>query len=315
MPPPQRARWTTAGGSPLALSLLTDPVLDALITGESAFDDLPATMAGLAAAPPGDLVPAHRLPRTFRSTAMYSVTVRDHLMIAHSFRGEVFGPAQRLHGATYVVDVEFRRPELDANGIVVDIGLATDVLRQVLARAELSEPRRRPEFAGRNTTTEFLARVIFDRIGRGHSRRPARSRAARHRRACASRCRVACRVGRLRRAPAVVPAACRPWHPVPGSGYPVARRPSTREPGGYEYDRQMVRALRLTGSGHRTDSARRQLPDAHTRGACARRTPAGVASARRRRAGGRAGLWRHAGRSRARSRASASGGPGPPSAG
>ena len=74
---------------------------------------------------------------------MYSVSVRDHIMIAHSFRGEVFGPAQRLHGATYVVDVEFRRPELDADGIVVDIGRATEVLQTTLAGAQLPQPRRR----------------------------------------------------------------------------------------------------------------------------------------------------------------------------
>jgi 6-pyruvoyltetrahydropterin/6-carboxytetrahydropterin synthase len=102
---------------------------------------------------------------------MYSVSVRDHFMIAHSFRGAVFGPAQRLHGATYVVDVEFRRPELDADGIVVDIGKAGDTLKAVLAGLNFQNLDEEPAFAGRNTTTEFLARVIFDRmldaIGRG----------------------------------------------------------------------------------------------------------------------------------------------------
>jgi 6-pyruvoyl-tetrahydropterin synthase len=102
---------------------------------------------------------------------MYSVTVRDHVMIAHSFRGEVFGPAQRLHGATYVVDAEFRRRDLDADGIVVDIGRATDVLRRILADLNFRNLDEMPAFAGRNTTTEFLARVVFDRlveaIGRG----------------------------------------------------------------------------------------------------------------------------------------------------
>ena len=91
---------------------------------------------------------------------MFSVSVRDHFMIAHSFTGEVFGPAQKLHGATYVVDVEFRRRELDADGIVVDIGRASDGLREVLARAQLPQPRRRARVRGRNTTTEFLAFVI-----------------------------------------------------------------------------------------------------------------------------------------------------------
>jgi 6-pyruvoyltetrahydropterin/6-carboxytetrahydropterin synthase len=95
---------------------------------------------------------------------MYSLTVRDHVMIAHSFRGEVFGPAQRLHGATYVVDAEFRRRELDADGIVVDIGRALDVLKQVLADLNFRNLDDEPAFAGRNTTTEFLARVVFDRL-------------------------------------------------------------------------------------------------------------------------------------------------------
>jgi 6-pyruvoyl-tetrahydropterin synthase len=95
---------------------------------------------------------------------MYSVSVRDHFMIAHSFRGAVFGPAQRLHGATYVVDVEFRRAALDADGIVVDIGKAIDTLKAVLAALNFQNLDEVAEFAGRNTTTEFLARVIFDRI-------------------------------------------------------------------------------------------------------------------------------------------------------
>jgi 6-pyruvoyl-tetrahydropterin synthase len=95
---------------------------------------------------------------------MYSVSVRDHMMIAHSFRGEVFGPAQRLHGATFVVDVEFRRANLDDNGIVVDIGRATDVLRAVVGQLNFRNLDEEPAFVGRNTTTEVLARVVFDRI-------------------------------------------------------------------------------------------------------------------------------------------------------
>ena len=102
---------------------------------------------------------------------MFSVTVRDHMMIAHSFRGQVFGPAQRLHGATYVVDVELKRPGLDADGIVVDIGRAADALRRVLADLNYRNLDELPAFAGRNTTTEMLARVVFDglvaAIGRG----------------------------------------------------------------------------------------------------------------------------------------------------
>src|SRR5688500_3266589 len=95
---------------------------------------------------------------------MYSVSVRDHVMIAHSFRGDVFGPAQRLHGATYVVDVEFKRPVLDPDGIVVDIGRAAEALRRVLADLNYRNLDELPAFTGRNTTTEFLARVVFDRI-------------------------------------------------------------------------------------------------------------------------------------------------------
>ena len=95
---------------------------------------------------------------------MYSVTVRDHVMIAHSFTGEVFGPAQRLHVATYVVDVEFRRRDLDADGIVVDIGRAAESLKSVLAGLNFRNLDDEPAFGGRNTTTEFLARVVFDGI-------------------------------------------------------------------------------------------------------------------------------------------------------
>jgi 6-pyruvoyltetrahydropterin/6-carboxytetrahydropterin synthase len=95
---------------------------------------------------------------------MYSVSVRDHMMIAHSYKGDVFGPAQRLHGATMVVDVEFRRPELDADGIVVDIGRATEVLHEILEELNFRNLDDDPAFQGRNTTTEFLARVVFDRM-------------------------------------------------------------------------------------------------------------------------------------------------------
>ena len=95
---------------------------------------------------------------------MYTVTVRDHFMIAHSFRGEAFGPAQRLHGATYVVDVEFKRDSLDDNGMVVDIGRAGEALRSTLAAMNYRNLDDEPAFEGRNTTTEFLAKVVFDRI-------------------------------------------------------------------------------------------------------------------------------------------------------
>ncbi|HEY7622498.1 MAG TPA: 6-carboxytetrahydropterin synthase [Solirubrobacteraceae bacterium] len=95
---------------------------------------------------------------------MFSVTVRDHMMIAHSLHGEVFGPAQRLHGATYVVDATFRRAALDADGIVVDIGRATEALREVLGDLGYRNLDDETDFAGMNTTTEALARVIADRL-------------------------------------------------------------------------------------------------------------------------------------------------------
>ena len=95
---------------------------------------------------------------------MFSVTVRDHVMIAHSFRGAVFGPAQRLHGATYVVDATFRRPELDADDLVVDIGAATAELGAVLGELNYRNLDEEPAFAGRNTSTELLARVVADRL-------------------------------------------------------------------------------------------------------------------------------------------------------
>jgi 6-pyruvoyl-tetrahydropterin synthase len=102
---------------------------------------------------------------------MYTVRVRDHFMIAHSFRGEVFGPAQKLHGATYVVDVEFLSTALDDNGIVVDIGLATDTVHKILGELNYRNLDDDPSLGGKNTTTEVLARTVFDRlvaaIGRG----------------------------------------------------------------------------------------------------------------------------------------------------
>jgi len=95
---------------------------------------------------------------------VFSVTVRDHIMVAHTLRGDVFGPAQQLHGATYVVDATFRRRELDTDGIVVDIGRATEELRAVLADLTYRNLDDEPTFAGMNTTTEALAQVIADRL-------------------------------------------------------------------------------------------------------------------------------------------------------
>jgi 6-pyruvoyl-tetrahydropterin synthase len=95
---------------------------------------------------------------------VFSVTVRDHMMIAHSFSGEVFGPAQRLHGATYVVDATFRRAALDADNIVVDIGRAAAELHVVLAELSYRNLDEEPAFADMNTSTEALARVVADRL-------------------------------------------------------------------------------------------------------------------------------------------------------
>jgi 6-pyruvoyl-tetrahydropterin synthase len=101
---------------------------------------------------------------------VFSVTVRDHMMIAHSLRGETFGPAQRLHGATYVIDATFRRAELDADGIVVDIGRATEELRAVVSDLSYRNLDDEPALAGMNTTTEALARLIADRLAeRAHA--------------------------------------------------------------------------------------------------------------------------------------------------
>jgi 6-pyruvoyl-tetrahydropterin synthase len=95
---------------------------------------------------------------------VFSVTVRDHMMIAHSLRGDVFGPAQRLHGATYVIDAGFRRATLDADGIVVDIGRAADALRAVVAELGYRNLDDESQLAGMNTTTEALARLVADRL-------------------------------------------------------------------------------------------------------------------------------------------------------
>jgi 6-pyruvoyl-tetrahydropterin synthase len=95
---------------------------------------------------------------------MFCLTVRDHVMVAHSLKGDVFGPAQRLHGATFVVDLELRRPDLDADGIVADIGLLSGLLKSVLEPLNYRNLDEMPEFAGRNTTTEVLARAICERL-------------------------------------------------------------------------------------------------------------------------------------------------------
>lgn len=95
---------------------------------------------------------------------MFALTVRDHIMVAHSFRGEIFGPAQKLHGATFIVDLELRRQALDAEGLIADIGALTALLHQVLEPLNYRNLDELSEFKGQNTTTEFLAREIYQRV-------------------------------------------------------------------------------------------------------------------------------------------------------
>jgi 6-pyruvoyltetrahydropterin/6-carboxytetrahydropterin synthase len=101
---------------------------------------------------------------------MYTVSVRDHIMIAHSFKGELFGIAQALHGATYVIDVEFRRESLDENNVVVDIGRASEALKTIANEFNFKNLDVQPELAGQNTTTEFMCRAIYDRMALRASR-------------------------------------------------------------------------------------------------------------------------------------------------
>ena len=167
---------------------------------------------------------------------MYAVEVRDHIMIAHSFKGAVFGPAQALHGATFVVDAAFIAEPLDDNGIVIDIGRAHEVLKSILGPLNYKNLDAVPAFAGRNTTTEFLTRHIHDRladaarVGRARPRRQGAEGDPRH------DLRIACRAGLVRGA-AVWPAAS----PSP------SRATSTALTGGYAYDRRIIAELRRLG--------------------------------------------------------------------
>jgi 6-pyruvoyl-tetrahydropterin synthase len=157
-----RARRTAANRLELALEMLQDPASDPVVTGVSPLDELPDVVARLAS---GKL-PAlcHPIAYPEDSRPMFSVTVRDHMMVAHSLPGDVFGPAQRLHGATYVVDVTFRREVLDADNVVVDIGRAASELHAVMDELTYRNLDEEPALAGTITTTEALAQVIADRL-------------------------------------------------------------------------------------------------------------------------------------------------------
>ena len=168
---------------------------------------------------------------------MFSVTVRDHMMIAHSFRGEVFGPAQRLHGATYVVDATFRRAALDADNIVVDIGRAAEELHAVLAELTYRNLDDEAAFAGMNTSTEALAQVIADRLAERVHAGALGDGARRARRAGRHAARVAHRLGELRA------AAVTAVHVVLPDGIDDPARPS----GGNIYDRHVCRGLASLG--------------------------------------------------------------------
>ena len=201
---------------------------------------------------------------------MFSVTVRDHMMIAHSFRGEVFGPAQRLHGATFVVDATFRREALDADNIVVDIGRAAEELHAVVGELTYRNLDDEPAFAGMNTSTEALAQVIADRLAdrvhAGALGEGARGLTGDRRHAA----RVAHRLGQLRAA--AVSDRRDTVHVVVPDGIDDPARPS----GGNAYDRRVCGGLAAVGLGRARASPSpgrgpRRTPRRATR--CARRSP------------------------------------------
>ena len=210
---------------------------------------------------------------------MFSVTVRDHMMIAHSFRGEVFGPAQRLHGATYVVDATFRRAELDADNIVVDIGAGRQELNAVVGELNYRNLDEEPAFAGVNTTTEVLARVIADRLAE-RVQAGALGEGARGWPASPSRC-----TSRTSPGPATsgrpMTRRCRLVHVVLPNDIDDPATPS----GGNVYDRRVCRGLAAAGLvGARASPCRGAWPQPGA-GRPGRRWRRVLADAARRRAG------------------------------
>ena len=242
---------------------------------------------------------------------MYTVTVRDHIMIAHSLKGSVFGPAQQLHGATYVVDAEFRRPDLDGNGIVVDIGLATTALHDVLAALNYRNLDEEPSLAGRNTTTEVLARADLRSARGGDSRgAPGRGRRATSRACAITLQRVARGVGGVRG-----PAAVDDTRPHRGPITFLVPGPLDARTGGYEYDRQIVRAMRARGLTVEFTALDSSFPTPTPTARHHAAQQLAQASRRRDRDRGRPGIRRAARRSRARGGAAATGGAGASPAG
>ena len=212
---------------------------------------------------------------------MFSITVRDHIMIAHSFRGEVFGPAQRLHGATFLVDATFRREQLDDDNIVVDIGLATQELGAVVSELNYRNLDNEPDFAGINTSTEFLAKVIADRLAerieKGALGEGARGLAG----LTVTPARVARRLGELRACAVTDMTTGRPGHAR------LRARAALRPQEGRDHpDVPAVRALRDAGRRGRPDRAERRQ----------RLRPAGLPGPARLRLAGRASTrWPAAG--------------------
>ena len=193
----------------------------------------------------------HTITYGEEDSAVFSVTVRDHMMVAHSLRGEVFGPAQRLHGATYVVDATFRAPSLDADGLVVDIGRAADALAAVVGELELPQPRRGADPGRVNTTTERLAEVVADRLAarvRAGELGPGQRARQLHRRHAA---RVARRVGVVRA------GAVSTVHVVVPEAVDDPERPS----GGNTYDRRAAAGLSVMRLGGAPARRRGRLAD------------------------------------------------------